>query len=445
MLMEEMYKETPLVDNSCEDGKWKRMGESSVTLVEEETSALQFMKKKIHSLSVNQGDEDAFFVADLNDVIQKHLRFLQELPLVRPFYAVKCNSSDEILQVLAALGTGFDCASQTEIKMILGMGVPATDIIYANPCKQPSHIRYAAKHGVNRMTFDCESELVKVTKNHPAAEMILRISTDDTGSIACLSKKFGAPLGICEHLLKLAKSLHVMVTGVSFHIGSGSSNPQSFHQCIGNARRLFDIGNTLGHKMKVLDIGGGFPGHPDFQPRFEKFTAVIVESLDQYFPSKEDVEIIAEPGRYYVSSAFTLATNIITKKDYYGKGADGKERRKLSYYLNDGLFGSFLYSNIFREEKSIKPTVVKDMLPLAECFPSKLWGPCCTEKDILFEEIELPELEMGDWIIFQNMGAYHMTLRTIFNGFPSPNVNYILSKENRRYLRNYHKLSNIYL
>ncbi|XP_075054688.1 antizyme inhibitor 2-like [Mixophyes fleayi] len=89
------------------------------------------------------------------------------------------------------------------------------------------------------------------------------------------------------------------------------------------------------------------PEEPSFK---DKFTAVIVESLDQYFPSKEDVEIIAEPGRYYVFSAFTLATNINTKKEDYGKGADGKERRKLSYYLNVGLFGSFLYSNIFREE-----------------------------------------------------------------------------------------------
>ncbi|XP_075054685.1 ornithine decarboxylase-like [Mixophyes fleayi] len=411
------------------------MSESNMK-VEEETSALQFMKKKIHSLFVNQGDEDAFFVADLNDVIQKHLRFLQELPRVRPFYAVKCNSSDEILQVLAALGTGFDCASQDEIKMILGMGVPATDIIYAHTCKQPSHIRYAAKHGVNRMTFDCESELVKVAKNHPTAEMILRISTDDDGSISCLNKKFGAPLEICAYLLKVAKSLHVMVTGVSFHVGSGSGNPQSFHQCIGDARRLFDIGNTLGHKMKVLDIGGGFPGNPDFHPRFEEFTAVIVQSLDQYFPSKEDVEIIAEPGRYYVCSAFTLAVNIITKKEGYVKGADGKERRKLSYYLNDGLLGSFLHYNLCREDKSLKPTVEKDVLPSAERFPSKLWGPCLTEKDVLFEEIDLPELEMGDWILFQNMGAYHMTLRTTFNGFPSPNVQYILGKENERYLRN---------
>ncbi|XP_063807324.1 antizyme inhibitor 2-like [Pseudophryne corroboree] len=404
------------------------MKDGSVTLVEEGVSVLQFMKKRIKSLSVN-GDDDAFYLTDLNDVIQKHWRFLQQLPRVRPFYAVKCNSSIEVLQVLAALGTGFDCASKTEIKMILGMGVPATDIVYANPCKQPSHIRYAAKHGVNRMTFDCESELEKISENHPDTEMILRICTDDKGSIACLSKKFGAPLEICEHLLKIAKSLNVLVTGVSFHIGSGSSNPQTFHQAIADARRLFDIGNKLGHQMRVLDIGGGFPGHPDFRPRFEEFAAVIAESLDQYFPSTEDVEIIAEPGRYYVCSAFTLAANIITKKEEYVKEADGKVRRQLAYYLNDGLYGSFLNTFIRKEDKSLKPTLLKDILPSAERFPSKLWGPCCTEKDMILEEVALPELEVGDWIIFQNMGAYHQTMATTFNGFLPPPVHYILSKD----------------
>ncbi|XP_063807325.1 ornithine decarboxylase-like [Pseudophryne corroboree] len=407
---------------------WERMKDGSLTLVEEGVTALQFMKQRIRSLSLN-GDDDAFYVADLNDVIQKHCRFLQQLPRVRPFYAVKCNSSIEVLQVLAALGTGFDCASKTEIQMILGMGVPATDIIYANPCKQPSHIRYAAKHGVNRMTFDCESELEKIPENHPDAELILRIHTDDEGSICCLSKKFGASIQTCEHLLKRAKSLNVLVTGVSFHVGSGSRNPQTFHQCIADARLLFDVGNKLGHKMRVLDIGGGFPGNPDFQPTFKEFAAVIAESLVQYFPSTEDVEVIAEPGTYYVCSAVTGALNIVTKKVDNVKGADEKDRRQLSYFLNDGLYGSFLKFKICKEYNFPKPIVEKDILPSAERFPSKLWGPCCTEKDVILEEVDLPELEVGDWIIFQNMGAYCMAQRSTFNGFLPPPVHHILGKD----------------
>jgi len=36
--------------------------------------------------------------------------------------------------------------------------------------------------------------------------------------------------------------------------------------------------------------------------------------LDVYFPKETGVNVIAEPGCYYVSSAFTLAVNIIAKK-----------------------------------------------------------------------------------------------------------------------------------
>ena len=57
--------------------------------------------------------------------------------------AVKCNYDPVLLRTLAALGAGFDCCSEQEINTILNLGVDPSRIIYANPCKQNSHIRYA--------------------------------------------------------------------------------------------------------------------------------------------------------------------------------------------------------------------------------------------------------------------------------------------------------------
>ena len=91
-----------------------------------------------------QDDKDAFYVADLGDILKKHLRWLKALPRVTPFYAVKCNDSRAIVSTLAAIGTGFDCASKTEIQLVQGLGVPPERIIYANPCKQVSQIKSAA-------------------------------------------------------------------------------------------------------------------------------------------------------------------------------------------------------------------------------------------------------------------------------------------------------------
>lgn len=56
--------------------------------------------------------EDAFYVCDIDDMIFKYKQWKVLLPRVQPHYAVKCNDSTIVLEVLAALGTGFDCASK---------------------------------------------------------------------------------------------------------------------------------------------------------------------------------------------------------------------------------------------------------------------------------------------------------------------------------------------
>lgn len=130
-------------------------------------------------------------MCDLGDVLKKHVRWLRALPRIAPFYAVKCNDSPSVLRTLASLGTGFDCASkvrrlrlrrraaapdatavplQTEIQLVQGLGVEPGRIIYANPCKQVSQIKYAAAHGVRMMTFDSEVELMKVARCHDNAK-----------------------------------------------------------------------------------------------------------------------------------------------------------------------------------------------------------------------------------------------------------------------------------
>ena len=52
------------------------------------------------------------------------------------------------------------------------LGVPPEKIIYANPCKQVSQIKYAANNGVQMMTFDSEVELMKVARAHPKAKWV---------------------------------------------------------------------------------------------------------------------------------------------------------------------------------------------------------------------------------------------------------------------------------
>lgn len=276
--------------------------------------------------------ENAVFVCDLAEVYRQALRWKRELGhRVEAFFgaspdlasprvananlsstaAVKCNPDPHVLQLLASMGLGFDCASQPEISAVLSLAhtVDPSRIIYANPCKAPSFIRHAAKNGVNYMTFDNSDELAKVKKYHPHAKMVLRILTDDSGSLCRLGLKFGAPLSEVRALLRKAKALGIEVTGVSFHCGSGCTNPDLFGDAVKRAKWAFDVGKEEGFTFTLLDIGGGFE-----DDNFELIAAILRPAIEQYFPVAEGIRVIAEPGRYFVSKAFELATNIIARR-----------------------------------------------------------------------------------------------------------------------------------
>uniref|UniRef100_A0AAY4CKL8 ornithine decarboxylase n=1 Tax=Denticeps clupeoides TaxID=299321 RepID=A0AAY4CKL8_9TELE len=387
-------------------------------------TATDFRDNKIKELSV--GNRDAFHTADLGNILQKHLCWKRNLPHVTPFYAMKCNNSLPILSMLADLGTSFDCASPAEIQSILSLDVHPSRIIYANPCKQESHIRYACNNGVQMMTFDCEEELVKIVDNHKNAKLVLRISVDDSKAALRLSSKFGTPLWQWPRLLERAKELCLEVIGISFHVGSGCSDPKAFSQAISDAHKAFTMGVELGFNMTLLDIGGGFPGSENTAVKFEDFAAEINLALDTYFPAQGKVKIIAEPGRYYVASSYTLALNIIGKKAVMKNHNDGN--KGIMYYVNDGIHGSFNMDDPVNS--NIQPYLHKKSRSDHHPYPSAIWGPTCDSFDLLVKHLFLPEMEVGDWLLVDNMGAYTCVMGSNFNGFRRADTYFVMSQDN---------------
>lgn len=374
---------------------------------------LGVLKKRAAEVDVDQcgaGEEDAFYVADMGEIYRQHLRWKMQLGRVKPFYAVKCNPDPEILRLMAQLGNGFDCASKSEIDLALATGIDPSRIIYAQPCKTKSYLRYAAQVGVKQMTFDNADELCKIKACFPDAELYLRILTDDSTSLCRLSMKFGASLDVARELLELAAQLELKVVGVSFHVGSGAEDPSAFVKAVQDARMVFDQAVEVGHELHTLDVGGGFS-----HDTFEKFAGYLGEALDAYFPPH--VRIIAEPGRYYVANAFTLAANVIARRDI----PDPTDTTRNAYmvYLNDGVYGNF--SNIiFDHQHPIAQilTCVNGIDRSAEGIHYSVWGPTCDGIDVITQHIELPGmLDVGDWLFFEEMGAYTKCSATRFNGF----------------------------
>src|SRR3982750_4045015 len=118
-----------------------------------------------------------FLILDTAIVRGKARRFRAAMPRVRPHYAVKANPDRRVLKVLIQEGCGFEIASTTELDLLLGLGVPATEVFFSNPVKSREAIAYAAAKGVEWFVIDSLDEMRRIQSVKPDAKQYLRIGT----------------------------------------------------------------------------------------------------------------------------------------------------------------------------------------------------------------------------------------------------------------------------
>lgn len=184
------------------------------------------------------------------------------------------------------------------------------------------------------MTFDCEDELEKIAEACPSARLVLRIRADDPTADVPLGDKFGADAAAeAPRLLAAAQRRGQHVAGAAFHVGSGSHAAAAYERGIRLARHVFDSAAALGMRLSVLDIGGGFWGRfgADGLVEMGDVADTVNAALDRWFPLTEwgDLEVLAEPGRYFGETCATLFTLIHTVKNSPGGGRQ--------YYITDGV------------------------------------------------------------------------------------------------------------
>ena len=366
--------------------------------------------------------EQAFYVVDLGEIVRSVLQWKTLLPMVKPYYAIKCNPNPVMLEALASFGVNFDCASEAEIKTVIEITRDPMRIIFANPCKMSSQIRYARANDVDLMTFDSEEELYKVKLFHPYAKLVMRLAVDDSKSICKFNKKFGCTIAQVNDLLVIAKTLKLNVMGFSFHVGSNCGSADTFFDALRTVKAAVNMAKALDIQTTMIDIGGGFRGvdsNVSGSVTFEEITIKIKEGIAEFFPDHEEqgLEFIAEPGRYFAQRTHTLVMNVISKKMIMDN-----DEKTLVYYLNDGIYGSF-NCIMFDHEK---PTILPFNERNEKQFRSRLFGPTCDSIDMISEDVMLPELATGEWVYSENMGAYTVAATSNFNGFRTNLFRYIL-------------------
>lgn len=340
---------------------------------------------------------------------KQYARFRKCLPDVTPYYAIKANSHPSIIKTFVNLGSSFDVASAQEMKQVLSLGASPSKIIFANTIKSNEDIIFARRRKVRLMTFDNEPELYKLAKHYPGAHVLVRIKVTNQGSVVELSLKFGADPEQAFFLLRKAKALGLVPMGISFHVGSQSTNVENYLQALEISAGIFDEAKENGLPLKIMDIGGGFP-IPHFDNEiginFERMAAQVRQQKRSLFD--KNVKFIAEPGRFLVGPAGTLVTQVIGRTF---------RNNKNYYYLNDGIYADFsgmVFDHCRYEFKTLRR---------GQKFLSTLAGPTCDSFDTLSMNEEIPELYVEDVVYVKNIGAYSCASATSgFNGFPPAKI-----------------------
>jgi ornithine decarboxylase len=353
-----------------------------------------------------------YLVTDLDTVADRHAAFTAALPGVRAYYAMKCNSSPEILTTLAGRGAGFEIASLGELRMLQRQGIDPAEVLYSNPVKAPAHIAAAHASGLWRFSFDSPNELAKLAEYAPGAAVYLRLRVDDQQSVFPLSRKFGADAGAAFDLMLLARRLGLRPYGITFHVGSQCGSPAAWRAAIGVSGELMSRLATAGITLSMLNLGGGFPARYVAEvPSIQDVADLINPALAELLPYRPEL-VAAEPGRHLVAEAAVMAVGVI-----------GRERRGDENWLfvdvgaYNGLMETLQTANGWAYPLW---TSLADHAELPH-LRFTVTGPSCDSSDTVFIDVPLPAtIDVGDTLYIGSAGAYTLSYASAFNGFEPP-------------------------
>lgn len=353
-----------------------------------------------------------FYAYDRSLISQRVSALRAALPAcIELHYAIKANPMPAVVDWLAGLVDGLDVASLGELQTALNSGMPASEISFAGPAKQPAELAAAIASGV-LINVESPDELHRIEQLceqlQLPARIALRVNPDFELKSAGMKMSGGAkPFGIdSEQVTILIEELrdHPRLHLEGLHIFSGSQNLrlEAIQEC---QQRTLELARRLteahGKPLHSINLGGGL-GIPYFPGEQTLPLAQLGENMAQLLQEHRDwladTRLVMELGRYLVGEAGYYVCRVLERKHSRGQTflmCDGGLHHHLS---NSGNFGQVLRRNY--------PVLVGNRADQPAEEAVSIHGPLCTPLDIIAERIELPRAEAGDWIVVLQSGAY---------------------------------------
>ncbi len=351
-------------------------------------------------------------VLDLKKIEAQYKTLQQLLPNVKHYYALKSYSNPDIAKKILSLDGFIDVATTGEIELVKSLGAKGSQCLHSHPIKRPQDVQAGIDFGIEKFVFENEYELEKLLPFKNKIKLMMRLAFPNQEAQCDLSSKFGVLPENAFLLAKKAVEMGFELKGLSFHVGSQMKTPKKHLEAIKYCKTLITkLAEENICEIKFLDIGGGFPvTYTESHTSIEKFIAPIKKVLDKDF---KNIEVLSEPGRFISGPSVTAIMSVIGR---------AKRNSQNYYYLDDGIYNS--YSGMLFDHGqyliySLKALKNKNL----KKFKSTLAGPTCDSIDVMYTDIDLPELELGDVLISPMMGAYAGAVHpTDFNLFMRPKV-----------------------
>ena len=327
-------------------------------------------------------------------------------------YALKANSNQAVIRLLAKLGAGADVVSEGELRRALAAGVPAKHIVFSGVGKTKDELGFALSQNICQINVESlpELELLSAVAREAGrtAEIALRVNPDvDARTHAKIStgkkeNKFGIDLAhAAEAYRRAAKLPGLKPVGLAVHIGSQITELAPFEaafQClIDLARELRDGGLTV----ERLDLGGGLGARyrAESQPPAIEDYAALARRLTHNLGFR----LAFEPGRALVANAGVLLSRVIFVKP-------GVTRR---FVIQDAAMNDLIRPSLYEAWHEIVP--VREPTPDASREPADVVGPVCESGDMLALGRPLPPVDAGDLLAILSAGAYGAAMSSSYN------------------------------
>ncbi len=319
-------------------------------------------------------------------------------------FSAKANSSHAILRLFARMGSGLDIVSGGELYRGLQAGISPKKIVYSGVGKRVDEIDYALNAGI--LLFNVESlEELRVINQRAGilgkkAPIAIRVNPDVDAkthpyiSTGLKKNKFGIDKETAIQGYKLAAQLdHLKILGIDCHIGSQITQVQPFVEALKSLKALMTELETLGIRIKYLDMGGGLGITYDDEssPHPLDYAEVIKSALDSL-----KVDLIFEPGRVIVGNAGILVTRILYQK------AGGEK----NFIITDAAMNDLIRPTLYNAYHNIKPVISNGGEPVV----ADIVGPICESGDFLARDRILTGVVQGDLVAVMSAGAYAFTM-----------------------------------